>query len=495
MKPLGTITLYYQFLEKSTIDILDSLIMKSINYYSFLELITEYVESNDSPEELVQVAAVHLFRAGQPSMFIEKILKKYGKAPLIKPWTFFLRTFGERQASQDMIQNTIDDAIDLKPKDWFLFELYLLRFESYTDDMGPKIAILDTTIKFFEKRPELYMFFPRLSRCRMEISQDEGETTENHEALETARNLDDTLAVWMILLWQMVMVRFSDPQRALEMNEEKYKLAQELGLRNLQVSALNSMSWTYWSLGEYDLALECHAMATDNMDEYEKEFGTSDWRSNNITRLHCDMGNGQEASTWADWAVQEHFEKGGKGDSRLHIDSARAHILLGNLDVAAKQLDIAKELVFKQGFEGILGLYYNALGEFEVASGNLDAGKHSFDQALNIAERKHALFSMNRCLIALTKTEIAINVESGIDPWQEDSGENMRRLERVAREKKLTGILMQHSILKAEYRVAQDRLDDAKAILMDALNADDSPGVRTLRNRIEERLGELTQMT
>ena len=494
MKPLGTITLYYQFLEKNTVDLLDRLIEKAKDYYNFLELLTDTVDSQDVTEELVQVAVVHLTRAGQPTKLVEKISKKYGMLPLIKPWTFFLRTFGERQVYQDNLQKAIDDAIELKPKYWFLFELHLLRVESYIDDVGQMDAAMDIVSDFLENRLELHMFSPRLYIHRLYYSRSQGVFDENSEEFEKARNQDDLLAVWDIILWQMTIVRFHDPQRALEMNEEKHRLAQELGLRNFRVSALNSLSWTYWSLGEYDLALECQLMATEDMDEYEEEFGTPDWRSNNITRLHCDMENGHEALTWANWAFQEHSERGGKGDSRLHIDLARAHVLLGNLDDAANHLDIAKEFVFKQGFEGILGLYYHAVGQLELKSGNLESAMHSFKQALDIAERLKSLYSINRCLISLTKGEISSSIKSGIDSWQEDSGEYMRRLERIAREKKLSGIMMQHSLLKAEYRIAQDRIDDACAILKDALEREDSPGVRTLRSRIQEKIKKISQM-
>jgi tetratricopeptide (TPR) repeat protein len=309
--------------------------------------------------------------------------------------------------------------------------------------------------------------------------------------LERAREMDDQLNIWRYLLYLMVCVRQDDPYQALELNEEMYDLSVNLGVKRDQISSLNSLSFTYWTLGEYDLAVESQMMGMDIQDEYEKEFGPADWRSNNLSVLYADMGEGEESLTWALWANQRYREEGGSGNPLFDMQLARANILVGDLDEAHTCLDRARADVLKSGTEGMLGVFYDVLGQYEIATGNLHDGIYHLEQSLEIAERRPSLIAMNRALSRLIEAEIQSFVRSSGKSTQDVSGPYMTRLEEIAVKKNLPGILMQHAILKADFRVVQERYDEARAILNDALKIHDSPGVKALRKKIHARLQDM----
>ena len=50
---------------------------------------------------------------------------------------------------------------------------------------------------------------------------------------------------------------------------------------------------------------------------------------------------------------------------------------------------------------------------------------------------------------------------------------------------------MHAALLRAEFFTKQGRMDEAKDVLQDALAILDSPTVKTLRNKIEKKIGEI----
>ena len=494
MKPLGSITIFYQFLDQNTVDVLESLMRKAENYYNFVERLTEKVFYENATDELAYMAALHVSYVAQPNSMVERISSKYGHLPLVRPWTIFMRTFAERQTAQVEVPLAVDEAISTEPDDWVVFTFLLWLIFANVDNRLESIKAVDKAEKFLEEHPSLHCFSHRITSWRVRLLLDENIEQANELCkigLEKAREMDDQHSVWRFLLWLMIGVRQEDPYRALKLNKEMYMLSRNLDIKRDQISSLNSLSFTYWTLGEFDLAVESQMNCMDIEDEYEKEYGPGDWRSNNLSVLYSDMGDGDESLTWALWAEQRYREEGGSGNPLFAVQLARANTLLGRLDEDHEFLDKSRADVLKSGTEGALGIFYGVLGRYEIATGNLEDGKYHLEQALEIAERRPSLIAMNRELSALIETEIQSFVKSGGEASQDVSGPYMLRLEEIAREKNLLGILMQHAILKADFRVVQERYGEAKAILTDALKIHDSPGVETLQRKILEKIQDL----
>ena len=67
----------------------------------------------------------------------------------------------------------------------------------------------------------------------------------------------------------------------------------------------------------------------------------------------------------------------------------------------------------------------------------------------------------------------------------------MVRLESHARKKDYPGIQMHAALLRAEFLAKQDRKNEAREVLQDALEILDSPMVKTLRIKIQKMLDDL----
>jgi hypothetical protein len=135
--------------------------------------------------------------------------------------------------------------------------------------------------------------------------------------------------------------------------------------------------------------------------------------------------------------------------------------------------------------------YQYVSGLFELASDNHEAGFQMLIEALNEAERMDISILLNSILLSLTKAELATLKSSSSKISIDSTGPWMTRLGVHAREKNYPGIRMQHALLKAEYQEMIGEAEAAQLTLQDALTFTDSPGVKTLRNRIQERLQEL----
>jgi len=58
MKPMGTITKYYPFIDEETKDILDALMDESSSYYDFVQRLCEFTLNNEVPVNLAYLATV-----------------------------------------------------------------------------------------------------------------------------------------------------------------------------------------------------------------------------------------------------------------------------------------------------------------------------------------------------------------------------------------------------------------------------------------------------
>ena len=108
--------------------------------------------------------------------------------------------------------------------------------------------------------------------------------------------------------------------------------------------------------------------------------------------------------------------------------------------------------------------------------------------AFDIFDQNYLHLHSVSCLVDLAKAEVkSYDIGGDLDT----SGPWMVKLEQLARERDYPGILMEHALLKAEFQMKQGAPDAARKTLTDALNIYDSPSVKTLRKKIEERLQSL----
>lgn len=126
MKPMGTVTKYYPFIDDDTKSILDTLMDEASNYYDFVGLLCKTVLENEVPINLGYLAAGHAWWTRKKDV-IDLSQEKYKDVPHIHPWKYIPdMTDMDQQFYHDQIVQAIDKILESPQEDWIEIELHLL---------------------------------------------------------------------------------------------------------------------------------------------------------------------------------------------------------------------------------------------------------------------------------------------------------------------------------------------------------------------------------
>ncbi len=496
LEPVGTITKYYQFVDDHTRAIIESITQDAENFYDLLTRLGERACSAEAPLSLAFIAVVWSWYVDGTHVR-ETIAQKYGETPIIQPWTF--PSPAEGQGLTRRLSDAIEDAVKSGPDDWILMHLLLLKMNLWA--ATPEcINALEAAQSLLKNTPRLECYRPDILEGEAQIKQHiegdiRGAMELYREALDLAREQDDQHFIVTLLLDLADGCATSDAHMAMRLIDEAYEISTRLGIPIRVRVTLTRMSQISHTLGEYDLALRCL------LDAYEIKSFLSSAHLHfplDISEIYSDLGNGQEALAWA-LMFEEREDGGGYGGLPVHgcpdIAMARAFLLLERIGDASNCIDRLKEIAFRSGWEPWLAGYYFVSGLYEMSMGETTNGMQTVERALEISERLGLQIYVNRCLVALTKAEIMEYEDNESTPDPRDSGPWMSRLEKEATEKRLTGILMQHGLLKAQFRIKLKQIDAAHETLESALDISDQLSVKTLRDQILDQLRELERVS
>lgn len=496
MQPIGTITRYYSFLDSRSREIIDPIVQEAENLYDFYVRLGERTCSDEVPLSLAFIAAIWAWKA-EVTEIREKIAQKYGKATIIAPWTFSRLSPTEGLALQRKMTEALNDALASMPDGWIRMEL-LFRKVTITTATTEGSEAFEDAKSLWENTPRLESYGLEIIHGEARIKDVEGEKRGAIElywrALDNARKQDDQYLTVMILLDLASDTVLTDFHMSMGLIDEAHRISKRLGIPKLVRSTLCRMCVISHALGEYDLALK------SLMEAYEikSAFRTEEYHFPlDISDIYSDLGNGQEALSWA--LSFEELEEGGPGGLSFHgcpdFAMARALLLLDRMDEAIDHIDRLKDIAFKTGWEPWLAGYYLVSGLNEIANDEIANGMQIIQSSLEIGDRLNMQTFVNRCLIALVRAEI-MNYEvndNTSDP--RDSGPWMVRLEKEAREKRLPGILMQHALLKGQFRIKLKQIGAAREILESALEISDEPSVMTLRDQILDQVKDIEKFS
>ena len=495
MKPIGTITKYYTFVDDGTEETLDTLMIEATDLQDFVSRLGEKVYREAVSPSLVLIAAILAWKT-QDEITRQKIESKYKDSTIVKPWTLQRYPVWNQEGlvARNRFKRAVNRAIDSQPESWVLMELYLLFIEEMLYVLEGSHT-LDKARTLIEQCPELHCYKADIFLLEAEVRCSQGDTKSAipvcQEGLEHARMTGDVFLEIGLLIRLGFCARVSDGKRALDLTEEAYRLSKETGIPVLSAIALNSMGSHSRSRGEYDLALESYSESMNVL----VALGQPDSHVPiEISFILSELGDGREALEWATMALESERE-GGPGGMDSHAcplyAMAYALILLGKTEEADAHLDAAYEISLRAGHELQIGRYFYLSGLSEIAKGDSNTGIQTIERALEIFRRIRSQFEVTRCLLALTKAEIdTFEIQhADIDPT--DSGSWMVELEREANEKDLPGILIQHALLKAQFQEKIGQTNAARETLKKALTICDNPGVRTLQTKVKERANKL----
>ncbi|MFW9816043.1 MAG: hypothetical protein ACFFEW_08960, partial [Candidatus Thorarchaeota archaeon] len=157
MKPLGTITKYYPFIDEETRSILDSLMNESNSYYDLVQSLCHVVLESDVPINLAYLATVQAWWC-RMSGTLQLIGEKYNDVPWIKPWLYIVDSGKRDQAlAHDTVIRYIDCVLEQQVDDWIEIDLHILH-AFFHHPMGEIISLFEP----LDKAKDLIATYPHL---------------------------------------------------------------------------------------------------------------------------------------------------------------------------------------------------------------------------------------------------------------------------------------------------------------------------------------------
>jgi len=493
---MGTITKYYPFIDEETKSILNTLMSDSSSYYVFVQRLCEIVVKNEVPEDLVFLAAIHVWWCRIRGT-VTLLGDKYGEIHFIKPWLYIVDS-GERDQAMvhDVVVEHIEKAIGNSIEDWMEVDLHILHAFLH-HPLGEVISLfepLDKIKEMIEANPQLGCFESVLYAFEAIAKLKENDVNGALEILQKGKSLakrhDDSVYMYMNMLQEALILSAVNVNESASKFENLYELVQELQVPSFVTEILNDSSLLYETMGEYDLAISSHHEIMKIVEDIDGRL--SDTNFIILSRSYATLGDGKLALEW----INRGIEDSGQFESAMMlIYKAWALALVNIIDDAEKMLETAYPLVIKAGFERHLADYYHV-------SGVIEQKKSNFLDAMNMLEKAWEITNKvgmgggnrNRALLELARVENLISAQSKEDTKVAAPGKWLVTLEKYACERDLPGIRMYAALLKSEFYQNSGQLKDALATLQGALDITDSLGVQTLRRKINSRISEVTQL-
>jgi tetratricopeptide (TPR) repeat protein len=495
VEPIGTVTNFYPFLSERTVQTIKSSLEIAEGYDDLVSRLVDIVLEQDSTNDLSIFTTIHVWLSTNYEIFM-KLLPKIREDDILEVWTF-IHFRGTAEEFENLYPLTLKNALKVADQLWV--KLHLLMIGSYLGTRGHnRLRYLETAEELIENHPELRCFSPEILMRRGWLLRSEGDNAgamkNFNDAKDVAERYNDIIRRSDALCDLATSLKESDVYQAIALLEDAYQTFKSLGATSWAGFKAADMGLLHTIIGEYDLALQFYREG-----ERISKLGNVHKRNMAVVvaRIYCDIDSPEEALEWTkyymEWdnvtpSVLKQLPT--LGNHYIALSVAKILVLLGQLEKASQILNETHKIILEQGDDRFLILYNHTVGLLEVAQGNLDGGFQCMIEAHGEAKRLNIQVYVNMNLLSLAKTELKYYKELG-SGGIESSGPWMNELGVHARENNYPGIMMQHALLKAEYQEMIGETEAAKLTLKDALSFTDSLGVRTLRQRILDKLNEL----
>jgi tetratricopeptide (TPR) repeat protein len=482
LKAMGTITKYYKFIDDEAKSILDAHMKESSNYFDLVHRLTDLVLEKQVSDNLVYITAAQLWYVSERDL-LNATVKKYKHLAFIKPWLFYWGTqeSGYPETCQDILKSLEPLRKPLRDS-WIVAELLLAHAYNLAG-VPEAMELLSTGKAILDQESSLTCFRPLAYLAEGCIYSTEGKRNDAiahcRKSIDYARAKDDAVYEFFPALFLAIYTINRNPQESIDLFEEVYQNAQVLAVPVFKAEALHSVSISYETLGEYDLAISSELECIKEFNAFGNEIPYA-----TLSRYYAAIGDGQQALEWADHSLDDKKFPGG------YSRKTHALILLNRLDEAEKFLNVSGQKMLQMGSDMYLARHHFFSGLLEMAKGEYATALGTLEQAYEIHHSIGNLVSISDDLIALSKVELALLGQSknSDEPWP---GTWLSKLETHASKFDLPGIAMQAALLRSEGFKIQGQLQDARETLQGALGLSDSPGVKTLRKRIRTRMTEI----
>ncbi|MFW9832773.1 MAG: tetratricopeptide repeat protein [Candidatus Thorarchaeota archaeon] len=498
VKPFGTITRDFQFVESSTREILEEILEISPNYPAFTKKLCKRASSESASDELVLLAIQHSSYLNFDELKW-KVLEAQSDRISVRPHILEMKAISEND--WDTVIEATEAAIDQANSEWetFLQLLHLYKIVSLNRFGSPLEERTQRRIeKAMDGNPALEQYSPsfylnRTIRLRLEGDVSHAQSV-CEKGLSQARNVDDRLSE-IFFLWQkaeLIGVYSFGPgttEIAKQILREAIEISDNINCKGCRAVILELIQVMCHMRGEYSEAYEISLEILKMLESIGKQ---DDVNMHNLSAICNEMGNGREALEWANQALRI-FDKQPFYRPVAYLDVAWSLINLGKLDEAEEQLNLAREYLYQSGYGSTLAIEQMVSGLLERALGDYDSALTSLEKAweTNLRENRHN--RATSCLVKLAETEVMAFKPTPDNIQDESAGIWLTRLEEYGEKMDLPGVIALALFLKGELRFKQGRLNEAKELDEKVHRMSELPGLAYLKDKAHPAVSSLKQ--
>ncbi|MFW9849979.1 MAG: hypothetical protein ACFFF4_12650 [Candidatus Thorarchaeota archaeon] len=466
MKPLGTITMYFDFVDEKTRSILEALMTKAYNYFDYSNLITERACLEDVPPLLPFIAVLHSIKLWNMEA-LRKLSNMYSNDPLVRPYLLYAKSGLGEDVDWQVVIDTSTVVLESNPEDWIALHMHLLNRTAANGSHRSQLRAysLVTVGNLIRNNEKLSCFSAEywLLQSALWMRQEDQDKRWSlaKDAVKFAIEYDDRISEGYGYR-TLASISFStDVQQTTEFLNRSDIIFEELGHILGLAENLGTRSGVFQIKGEYDHALEC---LFESM-QLRESLGLDNWIvPTNVAWIYSTIGDHKAALEWSEYALLTIC----MCDNLLgypHLQRARALINVGRTKDAIQHLDLALKYALKEGDERLMKLFDVTMTLLQRAEGDIDSALLNLEGYMHTDYPTLNNFDLNEYLLLLAETEVFAFEPNDDNSSLEYAGPWMERLEERARDKKLAGILGLALILKARLRLKQNRRAAARYLL------------------------------
>ncbi len=448
MKPIGTITVYYPFLDSNTKEMISNLVDNAYNFREFVTSLTDYVCLRGGSDYTIFLA-VHFAALLFDFDCLDKIAKLHGKLDIIRPNLFYGSAYQGKHEDMQKVLESADDVISSNPPDWLLMEMYLVKLEAEYAQYPTQVygtSTIDNIEELFQKKPDLDFMKARMYDALTMQANNEKNVVQaleyNQTAIENAEKYDDLNRLAHLYRTRSAILQATNRSESEKLLLRSHELMQTMGDKGGDADILYLLSKLESIRGYYDKAIEHNLECVTLWESIGMPIGLS---ALTLSTLYNVIGYGDAGLEWGKMAENELANRPAL-QPRAFLNQAWSMVLLKKPSEAHDIIDQVRESVLKSGLESNLAWFNFISSVLEIAEEEFDMAASNLEESMDIYERSGGLLSFYICLHHRAKLEVLATSQTsgdGIGPW-------LTLLEQKAREENLPGILGQALYLKAK---------------------------------------------
>ncbi|MGY5876825.1 MAG: hypothetical protein RTU30_13835 [Candidatus Thorarchaeota archaeon] len=475
MEPIGTITMYFPFIDSETKEIMQTILEEAVNYHDFVQKLNQKV-CDEETTELSIFFATHHAAVLFDFKCLDKIARKYGKLEIIRPNLFIASAFQGKKSDLVEARAAVDEILANNPPEWLALEMLVIKFEAEMISYPVVLydgTTFDTINTMMENNPELKFYRSRVNQALLAQLVRDGDIEASieyiEEALSNAKEYNDINRLARVLRNKALIIQSTDLKLSLALLLKSLEILEPMGDNDGLADTIFQLSKIEAIRGEYDQAIEHLLRSITLRQGLGKPIGAY---AITLSTLYNVTKNAQAGIEWAKMAevdLQPSYKP------RAGLNQVWSFLLQKKLTEAQFILDSIQDSILKSGLESHLASYYMITGILDMVEGNYSNAGSSMQEALDIFERQGAMMSVNICTVFLANIEV-YSFESTYSPDQKPgTGPWLTLLEEKATSEDLPGILGQTLVLKAKLHLIQNMHEDFVIV------------VQRLNNLVKER--------